>query len=239
MKIAICDDEPIFIEQISSRLCREAEKHEEPCEFLTCRTGDELLKRCRNEKIDAVFLDIAMPGIDGFQTAERLREIRKSMILVFVSGKESMVFSSYEYAPFWFVPKSQLRLLDIVMEKIIQKYTAEKKSNTNILISLENKVLEISLKDTLYFKTDEHYIRMITAGGGGSPLYRHKLNDVENQLKALGFVRAHSRYLVNCRAIRVIENASCKLHDGSEIPISRARMCEVKEAFQNYLRSIR
>ncbi len=107
MRIAICDDEKVFAENILRKLKFEFGKRSQECSFVTVNRGEELLDICSKEKIDVVFLDIMMPVFDGFNIAERLRQTKKDIMIVFVSNKENTVFSSYKYNPIWFIPKNQ------------------------------------------------------------------------------------------------------------------------------------
>lgn len=238
--IAVCDDEKIFINKISEYIATSAKNQRINYSIHTCERGTELLKMCEAKNIDAVFLDIAMPGINGFETAERLLKIRSNLILVFVSSQETMVFSSYEYKPFWFVPKSQLTILEIVVNKLIKKLENEERESPIIAINVEdNRIVEIDVREIAYFKTDDHYIRIVSKDGKESTSYRYKLDYIEKQLSNNWFVRTHSRYLINCRTISLIEKNYCVLVNGERVPISRANMISTKETFQKYLRSRR
>lgn len=240
INVAVCDDEKIFINKISEYIATSARNQNINYSIYTCERGAELIKMCEEKPIDAVFLDIAMPGINGFETAERLLKIRSSLILIFVSSQETMVFSSYEYKPFWFVPKSQLAMLEIVVNKLIKKVENEENDNPIIAINVEeNKIVEIDVREIAYFKTDDHYIRMVFKDGKESTSYRYKLDCVEKQLADNWFVRTHNRYLINCRAISLIEKNACILVNGERVPISRTNMISTKETFQRYLRSRR
>ena len=240
MKIAICDDEKIYIDTILLYFNKISKRYEKKCDIFTCQRGDQLIDMCNKTIFDAVFLDISMPGMNGFETAEKLLKIRNNMSIVFVSSKESMVFSSYEYKPFWFVPKSQMAMLEIVIAKLFEKIDADSSESTLIAINIEmNKVIELDLKQIAYFKTNDHYIQFAYKDQSDSTSYRNKMDHIEMQLSKYYFVRIHNRYLVNCRLISEIEKNLCKLINGVELPISRAKMSHTKEIFQNYLRSIR
>ncbi len=239
MKIAICDDEKIYIDTISSYLNKISKKHNKECDIFTCNRGDMLIEMCGKQIFDAVFLDVSMQGTNGFETAERLLKIRNNMPVIFVSNEEALVFSSYEYKPFWFVPKSQIAMLETVTDKLFEKLDADLSENTEVAINIENnKVIEINLKEVSYFKTDDHYIKFIYKDKSASKSYRNKMDNIELQLAKYYFARIHSRYLVNCRVISELGKNSCKLINGEELPVSRARMSYTKETFQNYLRSI-
>ncbi|MEE1050100.1 MAG: LytTR family DNA-binding domain-containing protein [Clostridia bacterium] len=239
MKIAICDDEKMFVEKIEDIVQESLAKYDDECEFVTCNCGSELIEICLKERIDVVFLDIVMPEMDGFKIAEKLLDIRENVVLVFVSSKEEMVYLSYEYRPFWFVPKSQLQMLKHVMEKIIRKYEYEKNKVKSVPICIEGKIIEINLSEVMYLKTFDHYIKIADKNKGESKSYRCKMTEIEKQLVEVWFVRSHNRYLVNCRSISYLKGSKCVLLTGEEVPISRSRIVKVREVFQNYMRSER
>lgn len=239
MNIAICDDEKIIMERLSVYIRNAAAKYGRDCNIQTFDSGEELLSACKSSVFDAVFLDIAMPYPDGFETAKRLMVLKPDVNLIFVSNKESMVFSSYEYNPLWFVPKSQICFLETAMHKIISKIEKEELENRLVSVKIEkNKVTEIDIKKTSYIKSEAHYLRIFTVDKEYSESYRNNLDNIENQLSKYSFVRCHHRYLVNCKNISAIQNSYCILLNGERIPVSRNKMAATKECFQNYLRSM-
>ena len=240
MKIAICDDERMYIDKISSCIDTISKRRNVECEVITCTSGEELLRLSRKENPDAVFLDISMPGISGLETAGRLIEIQKNIVLVFVSSKEANVYCAYEYSPFWFVPKAQIDMLEMVVDKTINKVMILENENKFVRLNVENNsVIEIDLKKIAYFKTDDHYVQMVMKDSGKSVSYRNKLDNIEKQLSDKWFVRVHNRYLINCRMISTIENKSCVLLNGEQVPVSRSKMSHTKKCFQDYLRGMR
>lgn len=54
-------------------------------------SGEEALTKVRNKKYDLIFLDVTMPGLDGFETCSRIREIKGYEItpIIMVSGDTS------------------------------------------------------------------------------------------------------------------------------------------------------
>ena len=238
MYIAICDDETEFADELLKMLECEFDARKVRCNFITVASGEELLEECRRNKIDAAFLDIMMPNINGFEIAEKLREIKNNIMIVFVSNKENTVFSSYKYNPIWFVPKSDLRFIGQVVDKILNNMSEREENLSHIQIKMGNVVDEIDLRKIKYFKTEGHYISYYI-NNSKSDSFRCKLGDVETQLSNLWFVRAHKRYLINLRQVHSIKNGSVIFFDKDAIPISRSQIGIVKERFQDYLRSIR
>lgn len=236
MRVAICDDEQTVINQISACVSKIASKYNIKVDFYTCNNGYELIEFCKHNAPDAIFLDIAMPGIDGFETAERLLDIKNGITLVFVSNNESMVYSSYEYRPFWFVPKSQMSLLEVVVDKIMNKINNIRLGSKEFVVNLGKSKITVSPLEVVYFKNDDHYVQYFNNDGTISQSYRGSISDIESQLRTHFFIRCHSRYIVNCRFIKSLKSKECTLTNGKVIAVSRSRMNEAIEDFHEYVR---
>lgn len=98
LKIAICDDEPAFAIQLGDKI-REAIPD---CEIQTFFSGGELL---RGGRFDICFLDIQMEGINGIETARKLREKDEESIIVFITGAREYVFEAFDVAAFHYLVK--------------------------------------------------------------------------------------------------------------------------------------
>lgn len=236
MRIAICDDEKYFVDEITKQL-KTVFPAEYQIELIQCKDGLELMRYCDFHRIDAAILDISMPEMDGFEVARKLQKKDEDIALLFVSSKEELVFRSYEYHPFWFVPKSQLITLPDVLQKFVDKLIERETKTDCLKLSIHKKMVDIDVRTLLYFESNRHYLFMVATDG--KQRFREKLNEVEKQLKEHQFIRCHVGYLVNCRMISEIEKNDLVLSNGTQIPISRNKMAETKHAFQAYLRSER
>ena len=67
-KILLVDDDPDFVE--ATKVVLESR----PYEVITALSGEDGLKKAREEKPDLVLLDIIMPGVDGFQVCQQLKK---------------------------------------------------------------------------------------------------------------------------------------------------------------------
>lgn len=240
MNIAICDDEKVIIEEISNCVNGVFSKYGKECNIIQCLSGKMLVENIEKQQFDAVFLDIDMPEMNGFELAKSLNEIDNNINIIFVSGKENMVFMSYEYRPFWFVPKSNMSMLEFVVDRLVQKLYVNKNNEKSVSILIEpKKDFVVDFEEILYFKTQDHYINVVLKNNKNAECYRNKIENIEKQLAGYWFVRVHNRYLVNCRMIGFIEKNSCRLVNEEQIPISRSKMANVKKVFQDYFRSIR
>lgn len=236
MRIAICDDEKFFVDEITRQLQTVfPEKYQ--LDIIQCTDARKLMEYCDRHRIDAAILDISMPEMDGFEIAEKLQKMDENIALLFVSSKEELVFYSYEFHPFWFVPKSQLITLPDVLQKFADKLVERETQSDCLKIAIHKKVVDIDVRTLLYFESSRHYLVMVTKNE--TKRFREKLTEVEEQLKQHQFIRCHVGYLVNCRMISEIQKNDLVLSNGTKIPISRNKMAETKHAFQAYLRSER
>ena len=234
--IAICDDEPMFVRETESGIYSAAQRKGLSVDCFSFLSGQELLDECRKTRIDAVFLDILMPNVDGFRIAETLKKEFPEILLIFVSVKESMVFSSYEYQPFWFVPKGKPALLTMVIEKVLAKIREKEFSPQSVTVLLDRRMVSIDFGDATHFVSRDHYVKEMAENGKVLDTFRETLDHVEELLSPHGFIRAHNRYLVNLRRISAIKSDSCILQNGEIIPVSRRYSKELRDAFQRYLR---
>ena len=65
MKIAICDDEPIYIETTSSLLQKWAGEHGIEMQIFTYDNGDDLIAAHTDECMDLILLDVIMPLLNA------------------------------------------------------------------------------------------------------------------------------------------------------------------------------
>lgn len=240
MNIIICDDEKLFVDNLSARICDYLSERKIKCTITTCLDGTELIKLYAAKHFDAVFLDVSMPEIGGYEVAEEILKINKNAAIVFISSQESSVFHSYEYSPVWFVPKGNCAMFDLAMKKLIKRVENDRKNQRYVTVNIEDKIqLALDMEDVVYFKTTDHYLQFLKKNGTFSEFYRCKLSNIERQLSDHWFIRIHNRYLVNCRMIKTIEKQECILTDGYILPTSRSKIAHSKESFQNYLRNVR
>src|SRR6266542_2987266 len=82
-RILICDDDPVILRLLQVNL--ELEGYD----VMSAHHGEEALELASKEVPDLVILDIMMPRLDGYQTAERLKsqESTKQVPIIFVSAK--------------------------------------------------------------------------------------------------------------------------------------------------------
>lgn len=84
MRILAVDDHPEILNRLEIALAQEGH------EVATCETGEGALGRCRQGSYDLILLDIGLPGIDGFEVVEQLRQegIQTPVIMLTAQSSE-------------------------------------------------------------------------------------------------------------------------------------------------------
>ncbi len=82
-KILICDDSQTDLANLKNAL------KSTQCLVLTANNGDEAVAKAKEEKPDIIFMDIIMPGMDGFAACRTLRDnpLTKNIPVIFVSSR--------------------------------------------------------------------------------------------------------------------------------------------------------
>ncbi|OGW77984.1 MAG: hypothetical protein A3I73_01315 [Omnitrophica bacterium RIFCSPLOWO2_02_FULL_45_16] len=79
-KILVVDDEPDFLGVITIRL------EENDYEVITASNGNDAFKKVKEDKPDAVLLDILMPGIDGLKLLRMIRKVDEKLPIYIITA---------------------------------------------------------------------------------------------------------------------------------------------------------
>jgi CheY-like chemotaxis protein len=82
-RVLIVDDEPLILEMTAAMV------EDMGCEVVTAGSGAEALDKIAAERIDVLITDINMPGIDGYELADRAKRVCKELRVIVLSGKET------------------------------------------------------------------------------------------------------------------------------------------------------
>lgn len=235
LKIYICDDNSDFINKIKTQISISI-KDKRSYEISEFDNGEELLKKFDDEFPDVVLLDIDMPGMNGFEIASLLQERKDDILIVFVTSHEDKVYQSYEYHPFWFVRKSHMHDLSIVIPKLLRKIDAEEEKKKLVFnLKAENRTIELDINTITYIESFRNDI-IIRDRISGEKQVRCKIADAEKQLYPMNIIRIQNGVLVNCRYISKITSREVILTDDTRLGLSRSRIDYVKEEYQNFIR---
>ena len=228
MRIAVCDDEEKYRQDIKKRIDRVCNSLDvlvdEYCD------GRELIKSFEKCPYDMVFLDIEMPAMDGITLAKKLRAISEGLFIVFLTGHVEYALTGYEVNALRYLTKP----VDPDKLKEVLKYVSDRgRSKQQLLIREEGEELLLDMDSVIFLEAQNQYIRIMT--DGGEHLVRYNISDYEKELTPHGFFRTHRSYIVSLGRIKKLGKSEVITDNGDTIPVSRGNMQSLKERFYAFV----
>lgn len=193
MNVAIVDDDKNSVAVLRTYFDRFIAEND--CEAITITEFCDGVDFLQNYKslYDIIFLDIDMPIMDGFRTAEKLREMDSDVFLVFCTVLASYAAEGYKFdaADFMLKPVLYARFSS-TMKRILRKL--DKSSDDSIAIKTNYGVKYVSPSRIAYVETRGHRLYF---HAGETLLSWGTLKDVESLLPKDKFVRINSGCVVN------------------------------------------
>lgn len=231
LKFAVCDDEREMADLVAEKL---REFYPDECEIKCYVDGKILLEDSVRELFDAFFLDIGMPGLDGFSLAEIIRADNPFAKIVFVTKNTELAYIGYFYGAFRYVRKFAL---EEELREAAQSLKREFDLQSEFLI-LKTPLGEVirAVNSIRYFEVKGHNVTAFF--DDTEERVSGTMNEYEQRLKDVGFIRIHKSFLVNFRFIESIGKNAVTLTDGSTLSLSRNRVSETKRKLLIFSRNI-
>lgn len=228
--VAVCDDSKAMVESMKSCLEEYGKGIKHELRIFCFDSGEALLDNY-SCKYDIVFLDIKMPGINGIETAEKIREKDKNVIIIFLTSLIQYALDGYKVnASNYLIKPIQKKRLKMEMNRWISEL--EQKENPFITVHNDSGTYKILLKSISYVETYNRNLLIHTTKG--NILCYWKLRDLENKIGQYGFSRNHSSFLVNLFFVENIEKMDIRLSTGELIPIGKSKKKEFMEQLASY-----
>lgn len=239
IRALIVDDEPL-----SRRKIREFLKEDR--EILVvgeCGNGPQAVSAVREATPDLLFLDVQMPGMDGFTVLEELREERLPFV-IFVTAYDQYAVKAFEVRALDYLlkpfhrerfaratdrAKAQIRSaggdFTTQIRDLIQELRPQTRYLDRIIVKTSGTVFFLKTAEIDWISAEENYVRLHC--GKASYLLREKISNLEGQLDPGRFQRIHRSTIVNIDRIQKLHPHShgdyqVVLHDGTELILSRA-----------------
>lgn len=235
--IAVCDDEKCMSEKIE-KMAKDffRKKNTDIC-IAEYASGEELLKI--NERIDILFLDIGLRGMDGIETARILRAHGYNGFLIFITVLKEMVFRSFEVQPFDYLVKPvQEEHFEKTMERLfisMKDRVSPEKANLLVRKGCESNI--ISFQDIICCEIIDRKVYLYLVSGEVTSYYE-RIENLEKKLDGR-FFRCHRSYLINLNHLKSYRDNTACMTDGKEIPVSRLRSKEFSKVILQYMRDWR
>ncbi|WP_236077825.1 LytR/AlgR family response regulator transcription factor [Rhodococcus sp. P1Y] len=192
--------------------------------------------------IDAVFLDINMPGLDGLELAGILSNFAKPPAVVFVTAHDDRAVAAFDLGAVDYLlkPLREDRLAESLRRILAAGRRAEPQetpaSDEIIPVELGGTTTLVQRASVGWVEADGDYARLHTSSG--SHLVRIPISTLESRWADAGFLRVHRSYLVSLALVTGIKSVGsglvvCLRRTGDlravELPVSRRHTRELKE----------
>ena len=239
MHIAIVEDCVFDQKHLIDLIQKNFEKYGEMADFTCYESGEAFLEAFRPGLFNAVFMDImlAKNGLNGLETAEKLRAVAARIPLIFVSNERDYSLEGYRVHPLDYLLKPvDADALDWCLNEI-RTFLSEPAyiEIQAVLGQGQSACQRILLDDFLYAETQNH--RLIIHTLRRDVATRLSFSDLMALLPKGGrfYMSGRSLLLNFSQVISVEEDGSVRLKNGSCLFCSRRKKKETKEAFMEYL----
>src|SRR5229473_5653052 len=224
------------------------------------KNGVDALALIKEHSPDLVFLDVQMPGLDGFGVLKKLVERKMKMPhVVFATAFDQYAVQAFDVNAVDYVlkPFDKARIAKAIararkmletqtsaterLEQLVSQLGAAKQNSSppvKILVRSQQKLLLVDGEDLIWASIDRGSISVMARGAEGTSNYR-TLEDLDEALDSESFWRPHRSFLVNIHHIKEVvpwfnSTYMLKMNDKkqTEIPVSRTQIKRMRELFK-------
>ena len=204
--------------------------------------GDEAIELIGNHKPDLVFLDVQMPGLNGFEVVEQMTH---EPVVIFVTAYDEYAINAFEVnaVDYLLKPCARERFDEAMhrarkalaagsqagdprIEKLLDDIRRDIGYLDRLLIREGPKIAVVDLSEVLWLEANDDYVTLHT-GGKRSHLVTHTLSGIEARLDPKKFLRVHRSAIINLDRVSEIVSLedgryTVTLDDGSTVTTSRS-----------------
>ena len=241
IKIAICDDNKYALDMMNQCISQSFKTHTTGFDISCFSSGERFINDISYQNFDVVFLDIDMPGIDGFDIAHLLKEGNYKCFIIFITNHSELVFKSFDFQPFHFIKKDPIGSIPESIDHVVNKLISNMKQKQIIEISdTDNMLHKIAYEDIVYIKCRGHYLDYYLNDKNNITV-RESISFVEQKYSDFGFARIHRSIIINMKYIRSTNFKFGKVVlscNKNKIPLSISKTyCDLLEIkYERYMR---
>lgn len=244
------DDEAPALDEVAFLLSR----HPDIGEVIRAADATSALRELNRRRIDAVFLDINMPGLSGIELAGVLAHYARPPAIVFVTAHEDKAVTAFDLGAIDYLLKPiRDDRLDEAVRRVVSSRPADAPTerddtDSDVIPAEVAGVTHLIPRDSIsWVEAEGDYARLHSASG--SHLVRIPLGTLENRWREHGFQRVHRSYLVALPFVTGLRSTDgavlVRLRDNGaspavELPVSRRQARELRDrVVRTPMRSLR
>ena len=223
IKIGICDDEVYIIEILKKLLQECIIKLKKECEIYTYCSGEDVLNDLN--RLDLIFLDIEMPGMDGIKVGKMLQRNGYKGKIIMATAMVGRFKEAFSIEAFRFVTKP---FQEEEILQVLEDYIKTMLGNLQIKVYKERNEFIFYQKDILYAYSINSAVELYMKKG----IFRKEstLSEMEEILDDKLFYRISKQYIVNLQEISNYRKGIIVV-DGKEMRVSVRKKKEFEKVY--------
>lgn len=232
IKCLAIDDEPLALQQLAGYIRK--------IPFLelcgTCESATEARKVLESELMDALFIDINMPDLNGM---DFVRSLTAPPLIVFTTAYSEYAVDGYKVdAVDYLLKPFGLDDFQRAANKVRKQYeylhtvqVSQIDDDDALFLKTDYKVMRIEVGNIRYVEGMSEYLRIFLEGQKAPLVVLLSMKKLEERLPAKSFLRIHRSYIVNLKKIQEVNKNRVIMDAMTYLPIGD----NYKEAFMAYL----
>lgn len=231
MKIAVCDDNVPFLEEMKEILLKEGLVKN----VITYSKPEQLLADIREyEEFNLVFMDLEWGNEkNGLYWGEEIYKLAPHLSVVFITGYNDK-FAQH-------ILLTNVNLLGYltkpvhtdILHRYIVKADALQERIEYLVMSIQGRTVSVHTKDIVFLESEAHKVLVHTEKETYT-IYE-KLSDVKERLSE-AFTQCHKSFVVNMNYISVIDSKTLRLKNNMKLPVSRTYSTQIRKDFFEFAR---
>lgn len=222
MRIAVIDDDPKWREKVAELVYRNRK-----CNCDRYEDGKSLIEG--KKQYDLLFVDIELKEENGFELADRYREIYPETLIVILTTHSELSRQGYRFNAFRYIDKLFIYELDEALEGAERRVRDFKKIPVEII---GTGFRELPCTEIYYFEAAKHKVRMCTVHGDYD--CKEGISKYTEKFEKDGFYLIHRAYLVNYRFVKEIHPDGVIMDNGDNLCISRRKYTEFRKLYMKW-----
>lgn len=233
IKVAICDDDKDIRMKIHLVVKNYFSEIKRPLWSVEFKSGIKLLES--HIRFDIIFLDIEMPGLNGIETALRLRKWDVNSKIIYVTNYENYKASAYKVHAFDYIDKPVIKNDVIAVLKDVVYYLDHTIEKQKYAFKTEEGIITLELDEIFYFEYLSR--KVIIHGVKGNYTATYQLKELLEKFEKYNFASPHKSFIVNMLYIKAIKGFDIFIENGDKIPLAQKRAVGFKSIFNDFLQT--
>lgn len=232
IRIAICDDEAIFLDQVKTLLEKYAKESKLPMvvnpEYYSSPEWlrDSILD---GEHFDVFLLDIEMPNLDGISLSQFIRRHFPESIIIFLTSHTDFSFiqAGFKVSALRYISKFDIQ--DALLEALNEAASLLQVNSTkHLVLSHYNDTVRIPYNNIIYVQRVMRYLEITVIDQPEPYRSSYGLRDLFSKLNDPRFVYIERSCFVNLDYVTRLTSSVIHLKSGETLPISRKLLPKLK-----------